>query len=259
MTIQKLVRWALIVVFAAAPALAQEAVAPPPCACPCPCPEPPPPPLTGSFSAGLALTTGNTDTSSFNLGFNLVYDPKTHALFRADAFYLRSTNNGAATADKGAASFRYEYTVTDRVYAFAQVGYLRDQFKNVLYLVTPMAGGGYYFVKQKDLELTGDASVGGAFESDSGYAATNSGAFSVGQGFSWKISPNATFTEKVTGLWKMNHLSDSFYHFETSLAASITKASELKITYLVDFKNRPNPDTLKKTDTALIAAFVYKF
>jgi putative salt-induced outer membrane protein YdiY len=259
MTFRKPFRCALFSLLAAAPVLAQEAVVPPPCACPCPCPEPPPPPLTGSFSAGLALTTGNTDTSSFNLGLNLVYDPKTHVLFRADGFYLRSTNNGAATADKGAASFRYEYKVADRVYAFAQAGYFRDQFENVLYLVTPMAGGGYYFVKRKDLEVTADVSVGGAFESDSGYAATDSGAFSVGQGLSWKISPSATFTEKATGLWKMNHLSDSFYHFETSLAASITKTSELKITYLVDLKNRPNPDTLKKIDTALIAAFVYKF
>ncbi len=249
MTFKKLFRPALLVLLAAAPAFAQ----------PCPCPEPPPPPLQGSLSAGLALTTGNTDTSTFNLGFNLVYDPKTHVLFRADGFYLRSANNGAATADKGGASFRLEYTVTDRVYAFAQVGYLRDQFKNVLYLITPMAGGGYYFLKQKNLELTGDASVGGAFESDSGYAATNAGAFSLGQGFAWKISPSATFTEKAAGLWKANHTSDSFYHFEMSLAASITKASELKITYLVDTKNRPNPASLKKTDTALIAAFVYKF
>jgi putative salt-induced outer membrane protein len=250
MTFKKIFRSVLLVLLASAPALAQQ---------PCPCPEPPPPPLQGSLSAGLAITTGNTDTSNFNLGFNLVYDPKTHILFRADGFYLRSTNNGAATADKGSASFRLEYTVSDRIYAFAQVGYLRDQFKNVLYLITPMAGGGYYLLKQKDLELTADASVGGAFESDSGYAATNSGAFSLGQGFAWKISPNATFTETASGLWKTNHASDAFYHFEMSVAASITKASQLKISYLVDIKSRPNPDTLKKTDTALIAAFVYKF
>jgi putative salt-induced outer membrane protein YdiY len=81
----------------------------------------------------------------------------------------------------------------------------------------------------------------------------------VAQGFLWRISPVATFTEKASGLWKTSDVSDSFYHFEMSLAASLTKKSQLKITYLVDVKNKPNPDTLKKTDTALIAAFVYKF
>jgi putative salt-induced outer membrane protein len=240
----------------AAPAFSQ---APPPCECPCPCPEPPPPPLQGSLSAGLAFTSGNTDTSSFNIGFNLVYDPKTHSLFRADGFYLRSANNGSATTDKAAANVRFEYKVTDRIYAFAQAGYLRDRFKNVLYLITPMAGGGYAILKEKAYELTVDGSVGGAFESDSGFESTNSGAFSIGQGFLWKISPSATFTEKATGLWKANHTSDSFYHFELGLAATLTKTSELKILYLVDTKNRPNPASLKKTDTALIAAFVYKF
>jgi putative salt-induced outer membrane protein YdiY len=241
-----------LLVLSAAPALSQGTP-------PCPCPEPPPPPLQGSVSAGLALTSGNTDTSSFNLGFNVVYDPKTHVLFRADGFYLRSANNGSATTDKAFANVRLEYSVTDLVYAFAQVGFQRDRFKNVLYLITPMAGGGYFFIKQKDYELTADASIGGAFESDSGFPSTNAGAFSIGQGFLWRISPSATFTEKASGLWKLNHTSDSFYHFELGVAASITKNSELKISYLVDTKNRPNPSTLKKTDTALIAAFVYKF
>ena len=157
------------------------------------------------------------------------------------------------------ASLRYEYGLTDRIYAFAQVGYQRDKFKNIVYLFTPMAGGGYYFVKQKNFELGVDASIGGAFEKDSGYDPSNSGAFSVGQSFLWRISPLATFTEKASGLWKTSAVSDSFYHFEMSLAASVTKKSELKISYLVDVKNRPNPDTLKKTDTALIAAFVLKF
>jgi putative salt-induced outer membrane protein YdiY len=259
MTFKRLFRSALLVLLAAAPALAQEAVAPPPCTCPCPCPEPPPPPLTGSLSAGLSITSGNTDTSAFNLAFNLVYDPKTHGVFKADAFYLRSTTNGEATSDKAAASLRYEYGLTDRIYAFGQLGYQRDQFKNVVYLFTPMAGGGYYFIKQKNLELSADASVGGAFEKDSGYDPSNSGAFSLSQGFLWRISPHATFTEKASGLWRMNRLTDAFYHFEMGVAASITKSSELKITYLVDVKNEPNPDTLKKTDTALIAAFVFKF
>jgi putative salt-induced outer membrane protein YdiY len=249
MTFKPLFRATLFVVLAAAPAFAQ----------PCPCPEPPPPALQGSLSAGLSVTSGNTDTSAFNLAFNLVYDPKTHGVFKADAFYLRSTTNGDATTDKAAASLRYEYGLTDRIYAFAQLGYQRDRFKNVVYLFTPMVGGGYYFLKQKDIELSGDVSIGGAFEKDSGYDPSNSGAFSVGQGFLWRITPFATFTEKASGLWKTRAVSDAFYHFEMSLAASVTKKSELKISYLVDVKNRPNPDTLKHTDTALIAAFVFKF
>jgi putative salt-induced outer membrane protein YdiY len=265
---KSLIPFLLLIAAAAAapPALAQTdapAATLPPCKCPCPCPEPPPPPLTGSLGAGLSMTNGNSDTSAFNLAFGLVYDPKTHNLFKADAFYLRSTNDGVATADKAAAALRYEYKVSDRVYAFGQVAYLRDQFKNITYLITPMAGAGYYVVKQKTLELSLDGSVGGAFEKDSGFDASSSGAFAVGEAFLWKFSPSAALTQKASGLWKTSNTSDSFYHFELGLAATLTKSFDLKVSYLVDYKNKPmSPDPaveLKKTDTALIAAIIYKF
>ena len=258
MTRNTLAAFSLVLLVASVPVFAEDA-APANPMCPCPPPDPPPPALQGSLGAGLALTTGNTDTSSFNLGFNMVYDPKTHSLFKADLFYLRSASDGVATTDKAGANLRYEYKLTERFYVFAQLGYQRDRFKNVTYLVTPMLGGGYYVVKEKTLELTLDASIGGAFEKDSGYDATSSGAFSVGQGFVWKISPAATFTEKATGLWKTSDTSDSFYHFEMGLSVSLVKSFELKISYLVDYKNLPNPPTLKKSDTALIASIVYKF
>lgn len=255
----------LLVFAAAAPALAQTEApaAPPACKCPCPCPEPPPPPLTGSLGAGLSITSGNSDTSAFNLGFNLQYDPKTHSLFKAEAFYLRSTADGVVNVDKATASLRYEYKISDRIYAFAQLAYLRDQNKNVTYLLAPMAGGGYYVVKEKTFELSLDASLGGAFEKDSGFDATSSGAFAAGEAFTWRISPTATFTQKAGGLWKMNDTSDAFYHFEVGVAATLTKSFELKVAYLVDYKNKPistdpnNP--LKKTDTALVASILYKF
>lgn len=248
----------LVVATAAAPAFAQEP-APAKPMCPCPPPDPPPPVLQGSFSAGLALTTGNSDTSSFNLGFNLVYDPKAHSLFKADAFYLHSGNDGVATSDKAAARLRYEYKVTERAYAFLQLGYNRDRFMNMTYLITPMVGAGYSVVKEKTLDVTLEGSIGGAFEKDGGYDATSSGAFAVAQGLAWKISPGATFTERASGLWKTSDTSDCFYHFEVGLAASLVKSFELKLTYLVDYRNLPNPPTKEKTDTTLIFAIVYKF
>lgn len=248
---------------AATPLLAQTDAPPPPappvCKCPCPCPEPPPPPLTGSLGAGLSVTTGNSDTTAFNLAFGLVYDPKTHNLFKADAFWLYSKSEGEATADKAGARIRYEYKFTERIYGFGQVAYLRDRFKNVTYLIAPMAGAGYLVLKQTNLELGLDGSLGGAFEKDSGYDATSSGAFAVGQSFLWKISPAATLTQKASGLWKMDDTSDYFLHFDIGVAATLTKSFEMKISWLVDYKNKPLPATLNSTDTAFIAAILYKF
>jgi putative salt-induced outer membrane protein YdiY len=261
MSVKKLYPLVGLALAFAAPSLAQTPPPdePPACKCPCPCPPPPPPPLTGSLGAGLSVTTGNSDTTSFNLSFGLTYDPKTHSLFKADAFYLRTTANGETDADKGTASLRYEYKFTDQFYGFAQVSYLRDQPKNITYMVSTMVGAGYYVVKEKTLELSLDGSIGGVFEKDAGFDSTSSGAFGAGEAFTWKFSPNASLTQKASGLWKTDNTADSFYHFDIGLAASLLTNFELKVSYIIDYKSRPHPEDLKKTDTALIAALIYKF
>src|SRR5947199_7322863 len=51
--------------------------------------DPPPKPWTSSIGAGLAITSGNTDTKNYNLSLATKYDPKTKFVFKADALYLR--------------------------------------------------------------------------------------------------------------------------------------------------------------------------
>ena len=63
---------ALLVVLASTAAAAQDA------------PAPPPPAWTGSIGAGLAVTSGNSDTSNMNLSFKAVHDPKTRTVFKTE-------------------------------------------------------------------------------------------------------------------------------------------------------------------------------
>src|SRR3954471_16316552 len=98
--------------------------------------DPPPvKPWTSSLGAGLAITSGNTDTKNYNFAFATKYDPKTRLVFKADALYLRGDSNGVTQVDKTTADAREEYAVSDRVFAFAEVSYLRDPFKDVNYFV----------------------------------------------------------------------------------------------------------------------------
>src|SRR3954447_21496838 len=103
--------------------------------------DPPPKPWTSSIGAGLAITSGNTDTKNYNLAFATKYDPKTKFVFKADALYLRGDTDGETQVDKASADVRGEYSLSDRTFAFAEVTYLRDPFKGVNYLVAPLAGG----------------------------------------------------------------------------------------------------------------------
>ena len=110
----------------------------------CPCPEKkgPPPPWTGSLGVGVALTGGNTDTTNINVTFNAVYDPKTRNVVKIDSLYLRTTSVGAPTADRISSGIRDEYALSERVFAFGEVRYLRDRFKSIEYLFAPLVGAG---------------------------------------------------------------------------------------------------------------------
>jgi putative salt-induced outer membrane protein YdiY len=228
----------------------------------CPCPEAPPPPpdWTGSFGAGLALTSGNSDTKTFNLSFNAVYDPKSNAVLKIDGFYLRGEKDGDATVDRNAAGLRLEYKVRPQIFVFAEVRYLRDQFKGINYLITPMIGAGYQVIKTDPMLLQFDAGVGGAFQKNYGESVNSAAAVQLGDTFNWKLSKTATLSQNLRWLFKLNDTSDFVLHFDVGLSAELVKNLELKIAFLDDFNNKvPVGADIKKNDTALVASVLYKF
>jgi putative salt-induced outer membrane protein len=244
---------------AALPAVAQEtAPAPPETTCPCPPPPPPPPHWTGGIGAGLALTSGNSDTKSYNLTFGLAYDPKTRNVFKADGLYLRSDTDGAATVNRTTARVRDEYGFGKRAFVFGEVGYQRDEFKQLSYLIAPLAGVGYRVVDQEKLVLSLDGGVGGAFEKYQDRDSTQSGAVKAGESLAWKISGSSSFTQGFSGLWKMQDFGAARYHVGAGITSSVARRFELKLAYTYDYDSRPPSPTIKKGDNSLLAALVFK-
>jgi putative salt-induced outer membrane protein len=218
-----------------------------------------PPLWTGSLGAGLSITSGNTDTSSYNLTFAAVRDPKKLWVFRADGLYLRTEEDGNDTADKTLLHLREERALTERLFAFGDIGYLRDKFKDIDYLVSPSVGAGWKAILPEPVSLIFDGGIGVAFEKNPGMDSTSDAAFNLGEEFVWNFSPRASLSERVRGLWKFDDTEDAFYHGEIALAASLTEMMELKVAYLVDYDNLPTSPELDKTDTALLATVVMKF
>ena len=220
---------------------------------------PPPKPWATSFGGGLAITSGNTDTKNFNLSFSTKYDPKTRIIFKSDALYLRGSDNGKKTVDKLTANAREEYSLSDRTFGFGEVGVLRDPFKNIDYLVAPIVGAGYRVIKSDLQNLTVDAGVGAQTEKNTVAGTKTSGAVKAGENYDYSFSKTGKFTQKLTGLWKMDDFADALYHFDAGLAATLALHTELKVGYAYDYKAKPIPDTLKKGDSALFIAVLFKY
>ncbi len=242
---------ALALCLAASSAAAQDT-------CPCPPPAPPEPSWKGSLGAGLALTGGNSDTNSYNLSFNAAYDPKTKNTFKADGLYLRSDTDDKTTANTSSLSVRDEYRFAKHAFFFAEARYYRDEFKSIEYLISPLGGIGVNVVDRDNTKLSIDLSAGGQFEKDAGRTSTSDGAVSASQRLSAKLSPSANLSQRASALWKMNDFGDALYRFEISLSASISKRMEMKLSFRDDYKTRPPSATLKKNDTAVLAAIVFK-
>lgn len=234
---------------------AQDAPAPAPEAPP----APPPKAWESSIGAGLAITSGNTDTQNYNFSLSTKYDPKTRFTFKADALFLRGSSDGETQVDRATAAARGEYTLSDRTFTFGEVSYLRDPFKDIDYLVAPVAGAGYRIIRSDTRNLTVDAAVGVQVESNELLGRTTSGAVKAGQDFDWSLSPTSKITEKITALWKTDDFGDALYHFEAGLTTSVMTRIELKIAYAYDHKTRPPTPDIEKGDSALFAALLFKF
>ena len=214
---------------------------------------------SGNFGAGLSLTRGNSDTKNVNLALQLAQRINAKNVAKYDAFYLRGDQNGDLVIDRTTLGGRDEYTISPLMYAFGDLHFLRDRFKDIDYLVTPTVGVGDHFIKEKDLDLAAEGGLGFVVEKDAGLARQTSGALTAKQTLVWKFSPAATLGQSAAGLWKTSSLADALYHLEASLASDLTTRSQLKVSALDDYKTRPPRPGIKKNDISIIAALVMKF
>jgi putative salt-induced outer membrane protein YdiY len=230
---------------------------PPP---PPPAPPPPPPPgWAGSLGAGYAFTSGNSDTSTGNLAYEVLRDTGTNVVLKSTGLYLRGESEGVATVQRAAADARLDYRLTPRLSAFGLTTFAHDRFKDIDYLVAPTAGLSYAVVKTERVEWTTDGSVGVVFEKNTGFDVDTAGALLGGERLQLKLSDATRITHAASGLWKMNDFDDSFYNFSVGLATSLASRFELKVEFLNTYKNKPTNPTLEKGDQSVVMAIVYKF
>jgi len=223
-----------------------------------PAPPPPPPGWIGSAGAGLALTSGNSDTSTVNAAYEVKRDTGSKFLFSSSGLLVWGKAQGELTSDRLALEGRIARKLTERTSLFAQTQYLRDSFKSIDYLVSPTVGVKRILFKDARTELGVDAAVGIVWEQNPGLELQTDGAVTGSQQLAHKLTATTDFREKVSALWKMDDFGDALYTFTTGIAATITGATQLKLEFLDTYKTRP-PVDVQKNDIAVLVSFVYKF
>ena len=222
-------------------------------------PQPPPPGWTGSASAGLALTEGNSDTSTVNAAYELKRDTGSPVVLKSNGLLVWGKSEGELTSDRLALDGRVERRLTTRTSLFGQAQYLSDSFKAIDYLISPTVGVSQLLLKNDRTELGIDGAVGVVWEQNPGLELQTSGAVTAGQQFSHKLTATTELKQKVAALWEMDDFGDALYTFSTGIAASITAGTQLKVEFLDTYQTEPPFADVEKNDIAVLVSFVYKF
>ena len=221
-------------------------------------PADPPKIWTVTASAGLALTSGNSNTSTINVAYDIVYDRQSRNVVKSDGLFLRGKSEGTLSANRIGVNIRDEYRLTPRVYIFGQNQYLNDEFKDIDFLLAPTFGAGYKLFDTMATQMSVDASAGGVWEKNPGFDVISSGAVAVSEKLMQTLTASTTFTQSFAGLWKTNDFEDALFTFGVSLAASMSTRTQLKLEVLDTFKRKPPLPTIQKNDVAILMAIVYK-
>lgn len=222
-------------------------------------PPPPPPGWTGSASAGLALTQGNSDTSTVNAAYELKRDTGGPFGLKSTGLLVWGKSEGELTNDRLALDGRLERKLNTRTALFGNVQYLRDSFKAIDYLVSPTVGVSRLLVKNDRTELGVDGGVGVVWEQNPDLELQTDGAVTAGQQFAHKLTATTELKQKLAALWKMDDFGDALYTFSAGIAASITAGTQLKVEFLDTYKTEPPFADVEKNDIAVLVSFVYKF
>jgi len=222
-------------------------------------PPPPPPGWTGSASAGLALTQGNSDTSTVNAAYELKRDTGGPFGLKSTGLLVWGKSEGELTNDRLSLDGRLERKLNTRTALYGQVQYLRDSFKAIDYLISPTVGLSRLLVKNDRTELGVDGGVGVVWEQNPDLELQTDGAVTAGQQFAHKLTATTELKQKVAALWKMDDFGDALYTFSAGIAASITAGTQLKVEFLDTYKTEPPFADVEKNDIAVLVSFVYKF
>jgi putative salt-induced outer membrane protein YdiY len=213
---------------------------------------------TVTASVGLALTSGNTDTSTFNAAYDLVYNPQTKNVVKSDGLMIRGTTQGELSADRLGINFRDEYKIGARAFVFGQNQYLRDEFKSIDYLLAPTGGIGYRLFDTTETKLGVDGGLGAVWEKNPGADVRASGAVTLGERLTQTLTSTTSLTQSFSGLWKTKEFEDALYIVGVGVAAAMSTRTQLKVELLDTFKNKPPLPTVQKNDVAVLMSIVYK-
>jgi len=217
----------------------------------------PPSPWSGSGELSFLSTSGNTDTESLGLGFDVTYKPGVWTT-EAKMSYHRAETDGELTAEKLTALLGVRRSLTERFDAYARTTYLRNEFAG-LNSTWGIEAGGLYKALTGDRHFL-DLSGGLGYTSEDRIADEDRdfAMATLGAKYKWAISESTDFTNDFGYVYDFDDSENWRIGNTTALTTSINKIFSLKVSYALTYLNMPATDFEKRDSTSSVT-LVAKF
>jgi len=211
-------------------------------------------PWSGSVKLGYLATSGNTESSSLNSGFEINYKLELWE-HQAKAAAIYSTESNVTTAEAYDFGWKSARNLTEHDFLFGRLDWRKDRFGGITEQFSQSVGYGRRLIDTDKHQLNGELGIG-ARQSDLADSTEESDTIYTGRlTYAWQISETASFGQS---LLVESGSSNTFTESVTDLRAQLLGSLALVASYTV----RRNSDVLpgtEKTDTRTALSLEYAF
>jgi len=216
-----------------------------------------PPRWSGAAEVSAVATSGNSDTRTFGLGGEVVFDPGTWKWLGRVA-YVETEAGDVLRARSQSALLEASRMISERLDVYGRGGYLRDLFAGIERRLTTEAGLAYQLIATgtHTLEV-----LGGAGFTQEERLTGDDLSFGTANGtgrYAWALTETSALTEEAAFVAALNSGDDWRFTNEIAATAALSSLLSLKASQKLSYLNRPVPG-FRKTDTIFAAALVANF
>lgn len=210
--------------------------------------------MSGSASAGLNITTGNTETTNLVLDAYIT-DETEQARHNYFANILQSETLDVTTAERFMVGYKYDYKLTDVSYIWAEGRYEQDDFSSYENQLIGSTGYGRQVLNDDLNQLDLEAGIGYRISELIGGAKEEEPVFRGALFYTRKISETAMF---IQNLIVIAGSSNTALDSKTAISAKVAGNIGIEAAYLIKSNTDVLPGT-EKTDTTTAISLVYGF
>ena len=215
-----------------------------------------------SAAAGLTLTRGNSSTLLATLGATTgkKWDQNEVSL-GIDGAYGTSKINGTSQTTAGSLHgfAQYNRLFNERLYGYLRVDGLHDSVADINYRGIIAPGLGYYFIKEKKTDFSGEVGPAFVFEKLGGQNKTFL-TLRVAEKFHHELGDRARIWEMAEIMPQVDKFSNYIVNAEAGIEADLTADKKLSLRAVIqdNYNSIPAPGRYKN-DAKIITAIAYKF